>query len=33
MSMSQAIEAPLTLRDTLTLQGHLATQNGTGKLN
>lgn len=32
MSISQSIEAPLTLRDTLTLNGNLSTQNGNGKL-
>lgn len=30
MSISQSIEAPLTLRDTLTLNGNLSTQNGNG---
>lgn len=30
MSFSQSIEAPLTLRDTITLYGQLGTQNGTG---
>lgn len=31
LSISQSIEAPLTLRDTLTLGGSISTQNGTGK--
>ncbi|XP_047351105.1 dnaJ homolog subfamily C member 11 [Vespa velutina] len=30
MSFTQSIEAPLTLKDTITLYGSLATQNGTG---
>lgn len=30
MSFSQSIEAPLTLRDTVTMYGQLDTQNGTG---
>ncbi|XP_046423389.1 dnaJ homolog subfamily C member 11 isoform X1 [Neodiprion pinetum] len=30
MSFSQSIEAPLTLRDTVTMSGQLGTQNGTG---
>lgn len=30
MSFQQSIEAPLTLRDTLTLYGQVDTQNGTG---
>ncbi|XP_065219886.1 dnaJ homolog subfamily C member 11 [Planococcus citri] len=30
MSISQSIEAPLTLRDTLTLSGNLSTRNGNG---
>ena len=30
MSISQSIEAPLTLRDTVTMYGQLDTQNGTG---
>lgn len=30
MSISQSVEAPLTLRDTLTLSGNLAAQNGNG---
>lgn len=32
MSISQSIEAPLTLRDTLTLNGSLSTQNGNGEI-
>lgn len=31
MSFQQSIEAPVTLRDTITLSGHLSTQNGTGQ--
>ncbi|XP_076300065.1 dnaJ homolog subfamily C member 11 isoform X1 [Lasioglossum baleicum] len=30
MSFTQSIEAPLTLRDTVTMYGQLSTQNGTG---
>lgn len=30
MTISQSIEAPLTLSDTLTLGGHLQTHNGNG---
>ncbi|XP_053988958.1 dnaJ homolog subfamily C member 11 isoform X2 [Hylaeus volcanicus] len=30
MSFTQSIEAPLTLRDTVTMYGELGTQNGTG---
>ncbi|KYN27745.1 PREDICTED: dnaJ homolog subfamily C member 11 isoform X1 [Trachymyrmex cornetzi] len=30
MSFAQSIEAPLTLRDTVTMSGQLGTQNGTG---
>jgi DnaJ family protein C protein 11 len=30
MSITQSIEAPLTLRDTVTMSGQLSTQNGTG---
>jgi DnaJ family protein C protein 11 len=30
MSITQSIEAPLTLRDTMTMSGQLSTQNGTG---
>ncbi|XP_011151272.1 dnaJ homolog subfamily C member 11 isoform X2 [Harpegnathos saltator] len=30
MSFAQSIEAPLTLRDTITMSGQLGTQNGTG---
>lgn len=30
MSFTQSIEAPLTLKDTITLYGSMATQNGTG---
>ena len=30
MSFTQSIEAPLTLRDTVTMYGQLGTQNGTG---
>lgn len=30
MSFTQSIEAPLTLRDTVTMSGQLGTQNGTG---
>ncbi|XP_069690191.1 dnaJ homolog subfamily C member 11 isoform X2 [Periplaneta americana] len=30
MSITQSIEAPLTLRDTMTMAGQLSTQNGTG---
>lgn len=30
MSLSQSIEAPLTLRDTLIMSGNLSTHNGTG---
>ncbi|KAJ9599175.1 hypothetical protein L9F63_010352 [Diploptera punctata] len=30
MSFSQSIEAPLTLRDTVTMSGNLSTHNGTG---
>ena len=30
MSFSQSIEAPLTLRDTMTMSGLLSTHNGTG---
>lgn len=32
MSLSQSIEAPLTLRDTLIMSGNLSTHNGTGTL-
>lgn len=30
MSFAQSIEAPLTLKDTITMSGQLGTQNGTG---
>lgn len=30
MSITQSIETPLTLKDTITLYGELGTQNGTG---
>uniref|UniRef100_A0A6M2DIU2 Putative molecular chaperone dnaj superfamily n=1 Tax=Xenopsylla cheopis TaxID=163159 RepID=A0A6M2DIU2_XENCH len=30
MNISQSIEAPLTLRDTITMSGSIGTQNGTG---
>nr|CAG4643816.1 EOG090X03AJ [Lepidurus arcticus] len=30
MTFSQAIEAPLTLKDTVLMSGHLSTHNGTG---
>lgn len=30
MSFTQSIEAPLTLKDTVTMSGQLGTQNGTG---
>lgn len=33
MSISQSVEAPLTVSDTLTLNGNLSTQNGTGSGN
>lgn len=33
MSISQSVEAPLTVSDTLTLNGNLNTQNGTGSGN
>lgn len=30
MSFAQSIEAPLTLKDTMSMSGQLSTQNGTG---
>jgi DnaJ family protein C protein 11 len=30
LSITQSIEAPLTLRNTMTMSGQLSTQNGTG---
>lgn len=30
MSLTQSIEAPLTLRDTILMGGYLNTHNGTG---
>lgn len=33
MSISQSVEAPLTVSDTLTLNGNLSAQNGTGTGN
>lgn len=33
MSISQSVEAPLTVSDSLTLNGSLNTQNGTGTGN
>lgn len=31
MSFAQSIEAPVTVKDTVTMSGNLSTHNGTGK--
>lgn len=33
MTIQQSIDAPVTLRNTMTLSGNISTQNGIGKHN